>query len=514
MYSRQTVRNALFSVAQVLVNGLATFVLYRFALGRVGPVLFGVWTLVTAIASITRLSDAGLAGGVVKFVAQYAARGDQGAVREVVTTSVTSISVLSAAILAAGYFPLHWYLARVVSGAELHVAAGLLPWVLGGLWLNIVAGIFLAALDGYQRIDLRCTVLMGAAAALLVASLAAVPVWGVKGLVIAQAVQGGFTLAGSFLVLRRVAVHLPAVPVRWNAARFREMLGYGTSFQVMSVAAIGYDVTTKSLLSRFGGLPAVGYFEMANRLVSLLRGLIISASQVLVPVVADLRERDPGAVLSVYRRSLRALTFITLPPMALAAVLAPAISALWLGHVEAGFVQAMVLLLAGTTANILGTPAYYVNLGTGQLRWNTAGHLLIGVLNVVLGYLLGAWLGPTGAVVGWVASLVAGSALITVAYHLEHGISLRELAARVDAGLWATFLTGFGVAVVGVVGVRGAPVAPVTAWVAAGTSAATLLLAVWLHPLRRGLVSAVCGAVPPLRRLADLVSARRVGASR
>jgi O-antigen/teichoic acid export membrane protein len=506
MYSRQTVRNALFSVGQVLVNGVATFVLYRFALGRVGPVLFGVWTLVTAVAAVTRMSDAGLAGGVVKFVAQYVAREDERAVTEVVATSVTSISVISAVVLVAGYFPLRWYLARVVSSEVLSVAVGLLPWVLAGLWLNIMAGIFLAALDGYQRIDLRCAVLMGGVAVLLAASLAGVPTWGVTGLVLAQALQGGFTLVCGFLVLRRVAGHLPALPVGWHRARFREMLGYGTSFQLMSLATIGYDVTTKSLLSRFGGLPAVGYFEMANRLVSLVRGLIISISQVLVPVIADLREREPGAVLSVYRRSLRVLTFITLPSMALGAILAPTISVLWLGRAEPAFVQAMVLLIAGTTVNILGTPAYYVNLGTGHLRWNTVGHVLIGVLNVVLGYVLGSWFGSTGAIAGWAVSLGVGSALITMAYHLSNGIPIRDVAARADVALWSAYMAGFSVAFLGIESARGAFASPWASWVSHFLAGAALLLAAWFHPVRHSLILAVGRAVPPLKRIADAVS--------
>ena len=56
------------------------------------------------------------------------------------------------------------------------------------------------------------------------------------------------------------------------------------------------DPLAKVLLSRFGGLSAVAYFEMANRMVSQARSLIASANQVLVPYYSKVAETTRGRI--------------------------------------------------------------------------------------------------------------------------------------------------------------------------------------------------------------------------
>jgi O-antigen/teichoic acid export membrane protein len=50
-----------------------------------------------------------------------------------------------------------------------------------------------------------------------------------------------------------------------------------------------YDPITKALLTKFGGLSLVGYYEMANKLIYQIRSLKVSANQILVPAFADLK---------------------------------------------------------------------------------------------------------------------------------------------------------------------------------------------------------------------------------
>ncbi|OQW89639.1 MAG: hypothetical protein BWK78_07500, partial [Thiotrichaceae bacterium IS1] len=59
----------------------------------------------------------------------------------------------------------------------------------------------------------------------------------------------------------------------------------------------------------------------------------------------------------------------------------------------------------GWAINNLSAPAYFTYLGTGQLRWNTVGHVLIAVLNGILGITLGIWFDGMGVVIGWVVAL-------------------------------------------------------------------------------------------------------------
>ena len=78
----------------------------------------------------------------------------------------------------------------------------------------------------------------------------------------------------------------------------------------------------------------------------------------------------------------------------------------------------------------MAAPAYFANLGIGELRWNTIGHVIIAVLNFSLGLLFGRIYGGMGVTVAWVFALIVGSLVITLSYHLKHKIRLLELLSR------------------------------------------------------------------------------------
>ena len=109
---------------------------------------------------------------------------------------------------------------------------------------------------------------------------------------------------------------------------------------------------------------------------------------------------------------------------------APVISQLWIGHYEQTFVTFTFLLCLGWFFNILAVPAYFINLGTGDLRWNVVGHVSTAVINAMAGLLLGLEFGALGVVVAWVASLTVCSLFIGVGYHVKYKIPLSRLMPR------------------------------------------------------------------------------------
>ena len=73
---RRISANVIASIAQVLASSVAFFLLYRYLLDQLGVAQLGVWSLVLATTSVSRIGDLGLSAGVVKFVAQALAQGD------------------------------------------------------------------------------------------------------------------------------------------------------------------------------------------------------------------------------------------------------------------------------------------------------------------------------------------------------------------------------------------------------------------------------------------------------
>ena len=170
-----------------------------------------------------------------------------------------------------------------------------------------------------------------------------------------------------------------------------------------------------------------GYYEIANRMVLQFRTLLVSANQVLVPFIADLQETTPERIREVFSESYCLLMYLALPYYTAIIVVLPVISELLIGNYNLIFITFSILLVIAWLLNSLNAPAYFVNLGTGKLRWNTVSHIIIGILNAGLGLIFGMLYGGFGVVVAWAVSLGIGSAVITLPYLYENKIPLSFL---------------------------------------------------------------------------------------
>jgi len=430
MQKRQILINAIMSMIQVVVIGGILFVLYRFLLKTIGIEQLGIWSLVLATTAVTQIANLGLSGSVVKFVAKYVARGENENVSGVIQTAFLSVGIFMALILMIGYPIAKWILSLVILPESLPSALAILPYAFLALWIMIVTSIFQSGLDGYQRIEIRSILLMGGALLHLLLCFMLAPRYGLMGIAYARVIQNFTILISSWILIKRYVPLLPIFPSKWNKNLFKEIIRYGMNFQVMTIAAILYDPTTKALVSKFGGISMVGYYEMANKMIKQFRALIVSANQVLIPVIADLKEKTPKKIQSVYLTSYNLLFYLALPLYSLIIISIPIISEIWIGHHEKIFMLFGTLLAIGWFLNTLSIPALYTNLGTGELRWSVVSHIAIALLNVGLGFLLGFFYGGIGVVVAWVISLTVGSSIVYLSYHIRYKIPLIELAPK------------------------------------------------------------------------------------
>ena len=359
-----------------------------------------------------------------------------------IQTAVISIGIFMGCGLVAAYPLAKWLLSLVITPSNLKEALQILPYGLFSLWITVIASVFQAGLDGYQRIDQRSILLVGGAFGFLIICFFAVPRQGLLGLAYAQVINSLLVLSGSWLMLKRHLVGLPLIPIKWARDIFREIVGYSMNIQAISVFSMLYDPITKSLLAKYGGLSMAGYYDMASRMVLQFRSLIVSANQVLVPAVAELQERNTPNIRSLYGDSYRLIIFISLPLFLMIMAASPAISAVWIGHYESQFVLFSVMLGLGWLVNSLTVPAYFFYMGTGDLFWNVISHAVIGVLNVGLGLLLGRLYGGVAVGLAWVSSLIIGSCLITLSFHYKNRMPLTELLCADDVRVMVGSLIG------------------------------------------------------------------------
>jgi O-antigen/teichoic acid export membrane protein len=230
--------------------------------------------------------------------------------------------------------------------------------------------------------------------------------------------------------VKKTFPYLPLLPYQWNKSTFVEIIGYGTNLQLITIIQMLYEPVTKSLLTKFGGLAAVGYYEMANRFVLKTRELIVSVFQVLVPVYATHIEENIENIKIVYSKSLNYLLFLAIPLFSLLIITLPLISIFLLGRYENLFYTFALILSIAWFINIITVPAYHAFLGIGTLRWNVFGHLTILILNLVLCYTLGSIYGGSGTILGWALSIITGSLLISFKFNASRKISFYEITTK------------------------------------------------------------------------------------
>lgn len=481
---RQTLLNALSSITQILVVSVTFFILYRFLLATIGIEQLGIWSLVMTFAGMSQIGSFGFSGGIVKFVAQYTARGETANVAAAVRTSLVFVGASTAVILIVGYPLFAWLVRLVVPAVSASAALDILPLALVSFWVFMMSGVLNGALDGLQRVDLRNTMSMADAVIFLIFAYYFAPRYGLRGVIIAKALGSSVILAATWLCVKRYVPSLAITRLRWDGALFREMLGYGVNFQMISITTLFYEPVTKGLLSRFGSLAFVGYYEMANRMVQQFRAIIVSSNQVIVPLVADLQERTPDRVKEVYLLSYRLLAYLALPLYSFIIVVTPLVARLWIGSYQEAFIAFASILAVGNLLNTIAGPAYFSNLGIGRLGWNLSGHLAIGILNAALGFWLGSWYGPFGVAVAWVAALGIGSAVIYLSFHGSHAIPFGELLPRETRPLAAACIAGTALALASGITLGGS-IGKGSAWcLGAAAYAAVVIVPVWAHPMR------------------------------
>jgi O-antigen/teichoic acid export membrane protein len=429
------VTNATASVVQVLLSGAVMFLLYRFLLARLGAESLGVWAVLLATTSISRLSELGISGSVVPFVSRYFAREDSARAISVIETAVLTTIVATSVLLFAAYPLIRLILGLVLPSSQLPIALSLLPYALASLLISITAGVYQSALDGIQRLDLRAASTTLGNVSLLLAAFGLVPRYGLLGVTMAQIGQALVILSSSVFLAHRELPNLHLIPRRWSAERFREIVSYGANLQAATVFGLLYEPIIKLFLTHFSGVAVVAYYEMANRLVLQVRALVVSAGQALTPLVSHLRDTAPAQIPELYRRSCRVLLAVAVPIYSALIGLLPITMWVWVGHAEPLFLFAGAILSIASFVNVLTVPSYFFNMGMGALRWNTVAHLIISVLSAGLGWAFGTLYSGRGVIAAGATALMTGSVVLIVSFHRLQRISIRALIPQSRQGV-------------------------------------------------------------------------------
>ena len=191
------------NVFQMGLSAVLLFLLYRYLASTLGVTKLGIWSVVLASASASRLAGFGLSASVTRFVAKYIALDEPRRAAEAIETTALTLSVILALVLPVVYPLLSKILLHLFAAEYLPDALSLLPYALLSLWITIVAEVFQSGLDGCHRMDVRAGLVLAGQTLLLALAFWLVPYFGLIGLAWAQIGQGSFLLILGWWLLRR-----------------------------------------------------------------------------------------------------------------------------------------------------------------------------------------------------------------------------------------------------------------------------------------------------------------------
>lgn len=401
-------KNSIYSVAEVLLNGLGLFFIYKNVVSTLGVSLLGVWSLVLATTAFGRLADVGISAGLARFVARELAKGEAGAPQGYIETGMLSVAAIMGLLALVAYWPVYFALGIALHGHQLDLAREIVPYALLTFWLLNINAVTAASLLGMHRADLRSISNICGMLVQVAASLALVKGFQLKGLAWAQTAQYVVAIGLSWTFVVRVGRTVPTIPRGFRRELFKELLGFGTKLQIGTIANLLFEPTTKIIIGHIAGTAVLGLYELAYRMVYQVRSMAITALQNLVPAFANLKETDPDALAVLFRKTCRMAALVGAPIMGAVIAGAPLVSLIWIGAYNADFVRLTALLALCWTVNILSGPAYFLGLGTGSVNMNVIGQVVTGVLSPLAGYVLGMAFGSFGAVFGVVAGKIIG----------------------------------------------------------------------------------------------------------
>lgn len=440
--------NVVSNLLQTVLGTGLLFLLYRFINQSIGVSEFGIWSVVLATVAVSHLTDLGLTAGITRFVARDIGRANPIRAGQVIDT----VMITMAAMVAILSIPLY-YLGTVLlplffKGHDLALARLILPYALVSLWFTMLSTAVQGALDGCQRMDIRAALMLSGQLLFLLLALWLIPRHGILGLAWAQLLQGMISVAAGRIILRRLVPHLRVMPLRWNPQTLKEMISYGLNIQASTALLLLFDPVTKALLARLGGPATAGLFEMANQVVLKARALIISANQAVVPYIAATPDPAQGTLNTSYARNMRSVYSTAIPMFSMVALWSPLVSWVLLGSIDPDFIKMAALLSAAWCINVFNAPAYFFNMGTGAVHWNTWCQLITSLSNVGLGYGLGSFFAEDGVITAYAASLCAGSLFLVMAFQINNRVSsprpswplFRTILCPIAAGIALAFV--------------------------------------------------------------------------
>ncbi len=438
-------KNGISAALGFAVSSLTMLILYKFLVSSIGLEKLGIWSLVVAMTSLAGIGSSGFAGSIVKFIAKFNELNQRQMSAYVVETSFLTILGILIVLTTSIYLIYSCLSEQIFSSLEADMIRTLLPFVLSSFIVANLAYVFQATLDGLQLFYIKNVNLIISRFVYLVSAFLFVSSFNMVGLAYAYLLQYIVLFVLSYLAVMYKLSEVSFLIRKFNKGLFKDIAIYGYKFQLATMANLCIDPMVKLLLKNYADLTAVGLFEMISKLMEQIKGILAQVLNIYVPIFAVLVERKKSEVDRLFIELTKISLCLGVGVFPMVIVMLPVISILWIGELSSSFILYGILIAIYLSVSLLATPAWFRNLGTGELFVNFLTYVIFAVLNFAGGVLLFPIFGVIGVVVAYSSSGVLACTYLLLA---KSNYPINKLFAkvldRIDIiliGLWIMAIT-------------------------------------------------------------------------
>ena len=401
--------NAIAMFVQAILTSVILFLLYLFISRLLGLSALGIWSVVMATTSASRLIDIGFSGGITKFVAKYLEKKDFIKVKKIVDSSALIIGLILILFLPIIYPVFKLILSLIFSSEELNLAYEILPISMACIYINSFVSVYQGTIDGHERMDLTVTSQILGQLFFISVVFLIVPQYGLLGLAMAQLFQSIFVFSLSRFFAGYLLKELKLFKMNFSFDVIKEMWRYGLNIQLSSFLQLLQEPISKGFVAYFGGSAVAGIYEVAYQIIFRLRSLLINVNYAIVPTVARITEKENEDTDRIYLNNFNLIYLWGIFIFSSATILSGGIGWVLFGFYEHQLILMLFILSFGYFGNLLSAPAYLLYVGDGRVKRNTQIHLLISSSNIILSFILGVLFSWEGVVLGFSISLWIGT---------------------------------------------------------------------------------------------------------
>lgn len=404
-------KNSFFNLIRTIIAVPIMLSITPYVIKHLGKEEFGIWALVGVISSYAQLSDFGITESLIKFIAEFKARGDSLRLNQLLNTAMVIYLVLGVAfgVLFIGALPFVVDKILNVPVALSAKALSVFSIAIILFFINMLLGVFGSLINGFQRmgyssaIALASTILTALGTVIFLANG-----FGLQGLIYNNVIITLLVIIANVFIARYLFPPLRVNPFRyWNSDVFRLIFSFSWKVQLTNITQLMIFQLDRVLLSHYVGLTAVSYYELANRLASHAKSVVLSMFAPMVPAASSLHAvQSVGKIAGLYRRSFKYVTLISFPFGFLVIVLAHPFFSTWMGPGYTVSAYTLQLLMISYVCNLLTAPGSFILSGIGKPQVSMRSSLVAGATNVVLCLLLVHLIGYYGVIIGIFTSIV------------------------------------------------------------------------------------------------------------